>query len=151
MWLTCVLNFIPNKHSQGHFTGADTFLHVDPFLQTNFMTLHVFLWAPEKWPWPCPFGLKFNSHVSHIYWRLNAEGFSSTWLDCRDKWRFHNVYKLPFSYSPSCLRFWGNFSVVIWSGEYFRSAVTLNCIRVLVNFHLRIGQLFHSTRYMYII
>ena len=125
MWLTCVLNFIPNKHSQGHFTGADTFLHVDPFLQTNFMTLHVFLWAPEKWPWPCPFGLKFNSHVSHIYWRLNAEGFSSTWLDCRDKWRFHNVYKFPFSCSPSCHPFWGNCSVDISSEEYIQSAVNL--------------------------
>ena len=45
MWLRCVLNFMPNKHSQGYFTGADTFLHVDPFLQTNFMTPHVFLSA----------------------------------------------------------------------------------------------------------
>ena len=51
------------------------------------------------------------------------EAFSTNRLDCRDKWRFHNVYKFPFSCSPSCHPFWRNFSVVIWSGEYFRSAV----------------------------
>ena len=51
------------------------------------------------------------------------EAFLSNRLDCRDKWRFNNVYKFPFSCSPSCHPFWRNFSVVIWSGEYFRSAV----------------------------
>ena len=114
---------MPNKHSQGYFTGADTFLHVDPFLQTNFMTPHVFLWAPEKWPWPCSFRLKFNTHVSHIYLRLNVEAFSSNRLDGRDKWRFHNVCKFPFSCSPSCHPFWRNCSVLISSGEYIQSAV----------------------------
>ena len=51
------------------------------------------------------------------------EAFSSNRLDCRDKWRFQNVYKFPFSCSPSCHPFWRNFSIVIWSREYFRSAV----------------------------
>ena len=87
------------------------------------MTPHVFLSAPEKWPWPCPFGSKFNTHVSHIFLRLNVEAFSSNRLDCRDKWRFHKVYKFPFSCSPSCHPFWRNSSVVIWSEEFFQSAV----------------------------
>ena len=51
------------------------------------------------------------------------EAFSSNRLDCRDKWRFQNVYKFPFSCSPSCHPFWRNFSVVIWSEEYIWSAV----------------------------
>ena len=51
------------------------------------------------------------------------EAYSSTWLDCRDKWRFHNVCKFPFSCSPSCHPFRRNFSVVIWSEEYIQSAV----------------------------
>ena len=114
---------MPNVRSQCYFTGADTFLHVDPFLQTNFMTPHIFHLAPEKWPWPCLFGLKFNTHISHIHLRLNVEAISSNWLDCKDKWIFHNVYKFPFSCSPSCHPFWRNFSVVIWSEEYIRSAV----------------------------
>ena len=105
MWLTYVLNFMPNKHSQGYFTGASTFLQVKPFLQTNLMTPHVFLSAPEKWPGPCSFGLKLSTHVSHIYWRLNVEAFSSTPLDCRDKWWFHIFYKFPISCPPSCLPF----------------------------------------------
>ena len=71
----------------------------------------------------CLFGMKFNTHVSHIYLRLNVEAFSSNRLDCRDKWRFHNVYKFPFSCSPSCHPFWRNFSVDIWSGENFWFAV----------------------------
>ena len=87
------------------------------------MTPHVFLSAPEKWPWPCPFGSKFNTHVRHIFLRLNVEAFSSNRLDCRDKWRFHKVYKFPFSCSPSCHPFWRNSSVVIWSEEFFQSAV----------------------------
>ena len=67
--------------------------------------------------------MKFNTHVSHIYLRLNVEAFLSTRLDCRDKWRFHNVYKFPFSCSPSCHPFWRNCSVVISSKEYIQSAV----------------------------
>ena len=121
--VSCVLNFMPNVHSQCYFTGADTFLHVDPFLQTNFMTPHVFFLAHEKRPWPCLFGLKFNKNISHIHLRLNVEAFSSNRLDCRDKWRFHKVYKFPFSCSPSCHPFWRNSSVVIWSEEFFQSAV----------------------------
>ena len=105
------------------FYRSRHFFTCGPFLQTNFMTPHVFLSAPEKWIWLCSFHLKFNTHVSHIYLRLNVEAFSSTRLDCRDKWRFHNVYKFPFSCSPSCHPFRRNFSVVIWSGEYFSFAV----------------------------
>ena len=67
--------------------------------------------------------MKFKTHVSHIYLRLNVEAFSSNRLDCRDKWRFHNVCKYPFSCSPSCHPFWRNFSVVIWREEYIQSAV----------------------------
>ena len=107
--------------------------------------------APVKEPWLCLFGMKFNTHVSHIYLRLNVEGFSTNRLDCRDNWRFHNVYKFPFSCSPSCHPFWRNFSVVIWSGEYFRSDITSNRVGVLVNFHLRINGLFCSIRYVYMI
>ena len=151
MWLTSVLNFMPNVRNQCYFTGADTFLHVDPFLQTNFMTPHVFHLAPEKWPWPCLFGLKFNTHISHIHLRLNVEAISSNRLDCKDKWRFPNVYNFPFSCSPSCHSFWRNHSVVIWSGQYFGSDITSNRVGVLVNFHLRINGLFCSIRYVYMI
>ena len=116
------------------FYRSRNFFTCGPFLQTNLMTPHVFLSAPEKWPWSCWFGLKFNWHVSYINLRLNVETFFSNRLDCRDKWRFHNVCKFPFSCSPSCHPFWRNFSVIIWSGEYFRSVVTSTCVRVLVNF-----------------
>ena len=67
--------------------------------------------------------MKFKTHVSHIYLRLNVEAISSNRLDCRDKWRFNNVYNFPFSCSPSCHPFWRNCSVVISSEEYIQSAV----------------------------
>ena len=47
------------------------------------------------------------------------------WIAEINKWRFHNVYKFPFSCSPSCHPFWGNCSVDISSEEYIQSAVNL--------------------------
>ena len=123
MWLTCELNFKPNGHGQGHFSGAERKTWgVMKFVWRKGSTCKK-VSAPVKWPWLCLFGMKFNTHVSHIYLRLNVEGFSTNRLDCRDNWRFHNVYKFPFSCSPSCHPFWRNFSVVIWSGENFWFAV----------------------------
>ena len=149
MSLICVSILEPNERGQCHFSGTER----------KIWAVMKFVWrkestckkvsAPIKWPWPRPFGLKIDTHISHIYLRLTVEAFSSNRLDCRENCGFANIYKFPFSCFSKIFSILKKSSVVIWSRGYCRSGATSYCVRVLVKFHSHIDGLFNSTRYEY--